>query len=760
MSVAAFDPPLASIRVVDAVRGPLAPITRHLAELGATVDRIVEASPGEDAFDMLAANSGKRLHASSEAADLLAAADLVVENVGLDTAELRAARPALVTMTVSDFGTGNAFSDWQASDAVLHALSGELSRSGIRGMAPLLPPHGIAYHCAATQAAYVAATSLYRALRTGAGDHIDFSALEGAVQALDPGFGIGGSATLGRPAKLLSRDRPVRGTQYPILPCADGHVRICLLSGRQWQGMFRWMGEPTAFADPAFNKTAVRYKSPELLPAIAAFFAGQTRAELEAGGKAHGVPIAALSTLEEAIEAEHFAARGSLHRVATDVGDVTLPTTTALIDGQRNAPDMPAAPAFPAPTDTPTSRAFEGLRVLDLGVIVVGAETSRLFADQDADVVKIESRAFPDGNRQSYLPYDLSVSFATGHRNKRSLGLDLRDPRGRETFLALVATADVLLSNFKPGTLESLGLDRATLATVNPRLVTVESSAFGRSGPWSRRMGYGPLVRAATGLTERWRYADAADGYSDSITIYPDHVAARAGALAAVALLIRRLRSDTGGEAEIAQAEVMLGHFAADVARASAGKDAAGPPDRPWGVYRAVGDDAWCVVSVRDDADWHALAPFLGLADDPRLATRNGRVAQAAALETAMGDWIATRTPAEAMAQLQAAGVPAAAMLRVAELPSFGFYVARDFYRTETHPYLDETFATEQRHAVSETLADAAARPAPLAGEHSEEVLADWVAMTAKARADLIAADVLQPVTAETLDHIARSRAA
>lgn len=272
-------------------------------------------------------------------------------------------------------------------------------------------------------------------------------------------------------------------------------------------------------------------------------------------------------------------------------------------------------------------------------------------------------------------------------------------------------------------------------------------------------MGYGPLVRAATGLTERWRYPDEADGYSDSITIYPDHVAARAGALAAVALLIRRLRTAIGGAAEIAQAEVMLGHFAADVARASQGLPAERAPDRPWGVYRVAGEDAWCVVSVRDDADWRALAPFLGLADDPRFATRDGRVAHADLLDAAVSAWMATRTPDAAMQVLQDAGVPAAAMLRVGELPDFAYYRERGFFRTETHPYLDEEFVAERRHAASAALQDADARPAPLAGEHSEAVVADWLAMPADRRAALIEAGVLQPTDAETYALIARTRA-
>lgn len=748
------DRPLAGLCVVDAVVGPLAPITRILAELGATVHRIVPDAM--DPIETLTANRGKR-PAQSSAEMVLASADVVVENIGLDVAGLRAARPRLVTMTVSDFGTGNSLAGWAATGPVLHALSGELSRSGIRGRAPLLPPGDLAYQCAAAQAAYAVLASCFHQMRTGDGDHIDFSALDGAVQALDPGFGINGSATLGRPAHLLSRDRPPKGFQYPILPCADGHVRICLLAARQWQGMFRWMGEPAAFADPAFNKTSVRYKSPDLLPAIGAFFAMRTRGELEAEGQAHGVPIAGLKTFAEVLETPHFRARGTFQAAQLPDGR-TVPVAAGPIhvtpDSDNSRAPLPTAESLVA------ERAFAGLKVLDLGVIVVGAEAGRLFGDQGADVIKIESRAFPDGNRQSYLSYGLSVSFAAGHRNKRSLGLDLREPRGRAMFLRLVASADVMLSNFKPGTLESLGLGADVLAAANPRLVMVESSAFGDAGPWSRRMGYGPLVRAATGLTDCWRYADDVEGFCDTVTVYPDHVAARISAIAGLALLIRRHRTGRGGRASIAQTDVMLSQFAVDIARAGLG-EASQAPDAPWGVFQAQGDDEWCVVSVRGDADWRGLAGVIGgdLAD-PGLQTRCVRMASRDRIDRGVADWVARHSADDAMQALQAAGVPAARMLRVADLPGFAYYRERGLFRVETHPHLQEVVIGEAWHAKSGRLAPPPHGAAPLMGEHSVEVLREWLGLDAVEIAALVEAGVVQPTEASVYEAVAATLAA
>jgi crotonobetainyl-CoA:carnitine CoA-transferase CaiB-like acyl-CoA transferase len=717
------DRPLSGLRVVDLVDGPLAPITRYLAELGARVDRFVPAVGG--AADV-AANAGKVLHGGGVDGAALARAHIIVAPAaaGVDYAALAAANPALVLMEVSPFGTGNSFSDWHASDAVLHALSGSLSRSGIRGRAPLLPPGELAWQCAAVQGAYVVLAAWYKALRSGRGERIDFSALDGAMQALDPGYGINGSATMGRPVHLLSRDRPAKGTQYPIFPCADGQVRICLLAPRQWQGMFHWMGEPTEFAAPEFAKISVRQQSPELQAALAAFFAPHTRAALEAAGQAHGVPIAGLQSFAEFALSEQVTARQALAPIALPGGgSVQLPNGVLTIDGARMGPcEAPADGAALRYGEERVALPFAGLRVLDLGVIVVGAEAGRMFADGGADVVKVESAAFPDGSRQSYLPYGLSASFAAGHRNKRSLGLDLKQEAGRALFLDLVRTADVLLSNFKPGTLDALGLDAATLAAANPRLVTADSSAFGPTGPWAKRMGYGPLVRAATGLTQMWRYPDDPESFSDAVTVYPDHVAGRISALGALALLIRRERTGRGGTASVSQAEVMLAQFASYLA----------PPDRPApvsAVLPAAGDDEWCVVTVDESTDIAKIAA--------RVA---GRDAMAAA------------------AELQAAGYAAAPMLRVADLPEFRYYAERGRFRVDAHPHLVEPVLSESLATCVRGEEHVPIRPAPLAGEQTVDIVRDWLARSDVEIARLIDALTLQPTDDETFQNIRKHR--
>ena len=137
-------------------------------------------------------------------------------------------------------------------------------------------------------------------------------------------------------------------------------------------------------------------------------------------------------------------------------------------------------------------------------MIVAGGELGRLYADLGAEVVKVESAAYPDGLRQTPPGQPMSRSWALTHRNESSLGLDLRHREGAAIFGRLVATSDAVFANFKPGTLAALGFSYDELRMLNPGIVLAESSAFGATGPWSERMGYGPLVRATTGVSRLW----------------------------------------------------------------------------------------------------------------------------------------------------------------------------------------------------------------------------------------------------------------
>ncbi|GDY59000.1 hypothetical protein SVIO_096230 [Streptomyces violaceusniger] len=545
--------------------------------------------------------------------------------------------------------------------------------------------------------------------------------------------------------------------------------------------MRAWLGEPAEFADPGYEKLQERRRVADRIHRlIGALFREVPKAVLVEEGQRRGVPVAALLTPGEVLECDHFLARGALAEVEVAPG-VTgrAPTGFLELDGRRAGPGRRAPrlgehtdavlaevsrataarrPAGAAPVRPPERRPLdrrplEGLRVLDLGVIVAGAELGRLLADQGADVIKVENRAFPDGGRQSMTTELITASFAWGHRNKRSLGLNLRDPRGVEMFKRLAAASDVILSNFKPGTLESLGLGPETLGAVNPGLVMAESSALGSTGPWSRRMGYGPLVRASAGLTGLWRHPERADGFCDAITIFPDHVVGRVGATAVLARLIERRRTGRGGTVAISQAEIGLTEMAELFLQESlapgsvTARGNTGTTDAPQGLFPCAGDDEWCAVEVRDDADWRRLCAAIDrpdLAADPRLGTAAGRLAHRTEVEAAAAAWLATHPPREAMRLLQAAGVPAGAMQQVADYPDDPQFAARGFFARMCQPELPEPLPTEARPALARHLPDPLLGPAPRQAAHTREVCREVLGLTDAEIDELLAQGVLE----------------
>ncbi len=748
---------LASVRVLDVGGAESDGISRLFADLGADVLK-VEPPGGAAArtsrpsvsgvgieFTVNNANKRGAVLDPADAGDrerfigLAGDADIVVDGgaprgataFGTSCAELAQRFGHLVALDVTDFGTSGPRSTWQATDSVLYAMSTALSRSGPTTGRPVLPPYGIASATAAAQAAWAALVAYYHRLRCGRGEYIDLSRFEAVLQCLDPPFGSEGQAAVGlKRSGELWRGRPRNQQIYPTFSCRDGFVRICLLSARQWRGMRAWLGEPEQFSDPKFESIAARYvASKELNAAIAELFGPQTMDALVAEGQRRGVPIAAVLTPADALTSDHFRSVGAL--TETDVAPgtpLTVPSGPFVVDGRRagivgpcpavgadEATWLAARPQDAAEGDL-GGRPFTGLRILDLGVIVAGGELGRLFADLGAEVLKIESAAYPDGLRQTPPGQPMSRSWALTHRNESSLGLDLRHPKGAALFAHLVATSDAVFANFKPGTLASLGFSHDELRKLNPRIVLAESSAFGATGPWSARMGYGPLVRATTGVSRLWSSGDPTDtGFYDATTIFPDHVVARITAIAALAALIGRDATDRGSDVHISQAEVAVNQLAASYVTEAA--RAAGvtvvDDDAVHAVCPCAGDDEWCVISVRSEADRVAMAKVIGVNELP---------SGAAEFVDAVAAWTADRDKGEVASVVQDAGVPAGPMNRAVDVLADPQVAFRRLYTDLVHPMFDVPMPTETRPAPYRHIADATLRPAPMPGEHTREI--------------------------------------
>jgi crotonobetainyl-CoA:carnitine CoA-transferase CaiB-like acyl-CoA transferase len=755
---------LAELRVLDLCDGDADAVTRHLADLGGDVLKIERPGGNEGrsqpphvagaSVPFALNNANKRAcvldpddaHDRQRFHELASEADIVVDSgrtgrgVAFNTspAELFDRYPHLVAMSVTDFGADGPRASWTGTDPVFYALSTALSRSGPTAGRPVLPPQGIASATAAVQAAWAALTAYYRRLRYGVGDYIDFSRFEAVVAALDPPFGSEGQAAVGlKMSGELWRGRPRNQQIYPTFACRDGHVRVCLLSPRQWRGMWTWLGEPDQFADSKYDTIAARYAASEEINAlIAESFSTQTMGELVTAGQSRGVPVAAVLSPAETLASEHFRSVGALTEATIAPGvDVTVPAGAFVVDGghvgiARPAPSVnaheavwnsprPTAPAVPG--NTIAKRPFDGLRILDLGVIVAGGELGRLFADLGAEVIKIESAAYPDGLRQTAPGQVMSRSWALTHRNEYALGLDLRSAQGAQIFARLVVGADAVFANFKPGTLASLGFPYEKLRELNPRIVLAESSAFGATGPWSAHMGYGPLVRATTGVSRLWTSTDE-PGFYDATTVFPDHVVGRITAVAALASLIGRDRAETGAHVHISQAEAAVNQLAASYVIDAAKTAALAVADDPalHAVYPCEGEDEWCVISLRGDSDRSALTTAMGNAALPE-----NRVD----LVEAVSDWTSRMDKGTVAETLQRRGVPAAPMNRAVDVLADPTLVYRKFFTDMVHPLFAKPMPTETSPSLFAHTPRAELRPAPLAGEHTREICQKLLAL-------------------------------
>lgn len=322
---------------------------------------------------------------------------------------------------------------------------------------------------------------------------------------------------------------------------------------------------------------------------------------------------------------------------------------------------------------------LDGVRVVELGSFIAAPTAGRLLADFGADVVKVERPGTGDELRRWRLHGgDTSLLFRVIGRNKRSVTLDLRRPEGQRIARRLIARSDVLLENFRPGTLERWGLGPDELREHNPDLVIVRVSGYGQTGPYRDRPGFGGVAEAVGGLR-------ALTGYPGQPPIrvgvsLADSVAGLYAVIGALLGLLRRSRdvsAETRGEVvDVALYEgiySLLESLVPDFDAFGTVREPAGaalPGIAPSNTYLCA-DGNYIVVSGNGDAVFRRLMHAIGrpdLAEDPVLADNAGRVACVDRLDAAIGGWAATHSQAAAEAALIAASVPCGPILTAAQI--------------------------------------------------------------------------------------------
>lgn len=370
---------------------------------------------------------------------------------------------------------------------------------------------------------------------------------------------------------------------------------------------------------------------------------------------------------------------------------------------------------------------LSGVRVVDLTTVISGPVCTMLLADQGADVVKVEP---PGGDiaRRTAGNGEFTAMFVSSNRGKRSIALDLKQPAAVEAVKRLIAVADVLVQNFRPGTLDRLGLGEPAMRALNPRLIYVSISGVGESGPYSGKRVYDPIVQSLSGIADV--QADRQTGRPQMVRfIVADKTTAVHAAQAVCAALFARERTGQGQHIRLSMLDTMVAFIWPEsmTQYTVVGQDGAGvnPTARPDLVFKTL--DGYIAVGSVSNDEWKGLCGVLGKPDwidDPRFRTPALRGANAAERLTLVGEILATGRSADWLEKLDAADVPCAPILARSEVIDDPQVRHNALIETFEQPGLGRVRQPRPAARFEGTPA-AIGGPAPRIGEHTRGILAE-----------------------------------
>ncbi len=658
---------------------------------------------------------------------LVAETDLLLESLpfgerdrlGLDYATLSTGHPALVVTSISGYGRTGPLRTGRSNDLIASALGGAMTSIGD----PADPPVRLAGHQADVITATLAAASSLVALRardrTGRGQHVDVSSLE-AIAAITHIAGVG---------KWLEDDiipkrvgtGLVASVPSGAYACKDGLVYLMVNRPAHWLALAEWIHEVTGneevlleeFHGPSSNRLPYR----ELLDVFIgdltaqltvdeAYHEGQRRhiafTPVHTASRIAADPQLAHRDFFETIElspGRPVQVPGAPYRLSYSgwrigggvpepgehddeiLGRVRPKGHAVACTRQRSANDVRAADgSVPTAPASEPGGALSGLRVVEFGTGLAAPWIGRILAWAGADVIKVESHAYPDVPRLFVSPREpergtqpeCSPWFTDWSAGKRFVSLDLRAEDGAELARRLVDLSDAVIANYSTGVLEKLGLGYSRLATREkerraagrPPLVMLESSGFGESGPLSRYVTWGPNIEALSGLCHFSGFPQ--NPCTISHFAYPDPLSALHGLVALMAALHERDRSGTGQVIHLSQFETTV----AAIGRVMTEFFATGQePDRrgnrepglaPYGAFPCRGDDRWIVLCVENEEDWQRLCEVAERpewARDPRFHSMARRLEHVDVLESVVSEWAAMHEDHALAERLRAAGL-------------------------------------------------------------------------------------------------------
>jgi len=394
--------------------------------------------------------------------------------------------------------------------------------------------------------------------------------------------------------------------------------------------------------------------------------------------------------------------------------------------------------------------ALQGLRVIEMGQLIAGPFCGQLMADFGAEVIKLEPPGKGDPMREwgHEKPQGLSLWWPVIARGKKSVEIDARQAAGQALIRDLAATSDVLIENFRPGTMEKWGLGYDALAAVNPRLVMIRVSGYGQTGPYAHKAGFGAIGEAMGGL--RHVVGDPSTPPSRMGISIGDTLAATFACLGGMMALHARSRTGRGQMVDSAIYEAVLAvmeSLVTEYAQTGYVRERTGailPNIAPSNVYPTQ-DGAYVLIAANQDTVFRRLAAAMGrpeLADDPCYATHDARGERQAELDALIADWTRTQGRVALGALLDDAGVPRGDIYRGAEMLEDAHFKAREAIARVMHPTLGELRMQNVAPRLSETpgrIRDAG----PSLGQHNDEVLRGLLGLDAGRLSQLQAAQAI-----------------
>ena len=379
---------------------------------------------------------------------------------------------------------------------------------------------------------------------------------------------------------------------------------------------------------------------------------------------------------------------------------------------------------------------LEGIRVLDLSQVVAGPFCSMLLADMGAEVIKVERPGIGDNLRRWGPPFlgGEGVYFLYLNRNKKSITLNLKCEEGKRIFIELLKRSDVLLENFRPGTMERLGLGYEEVSRINPRIIYCRISGYGQTGPHRDRGGYDLLAQGESALISVTGEEDRPPGMKVGVAI----VDMGTGLYAVIGILLALMAREKTGRGQLVDVSLLdsavswmvqpLGYYLA-TGQLPRRLGTAHPVAAPYQAFKTK--DIYITIGCAAERNWRALCHVLGLeelADDPRFSTNPKRVENREELARILGEVFERESGEVWLRRLQEAGVPCAPVNTVDRLLEHPQLREREMFVDVDHSKAGRLRLTGIPIKLSETPGSIRSPP-PLLGEHTEEILS-WLGYT------------------------------